>query len=296
MTAAPFTVVVVIHDSAADLERLLASIARQLAPAPDVIVVDSGSSTSTGRDIAERAGATVIALDGNPGFGAANNAGVARASNPVCALVNPDVELLDDGLARLAQRAGDRELLSVPRLLNEDGSVQRSAHPLPGRAGGLIPALLPPVVLPRRVRERSEPWRSGQATSVGWAIAACVVAPTQLLRRLGPFDPDTFLFFEDLDLCLRARAEGVPTVLQPDIALRHLGAHSTRAAYAGEPHELLARRRREVIGARLGRTSLALDDIAQALTFATRIAGRTVLGRDASRERAQLSALRVARG
>lgn len=295
MSGPPFTIVVVIHDSASDLELLLASIARHLAPAPEVIVVDSGSAASTGRDIAKRTGATVIDLHGNPGFGVANNAGVARASSAVCALVNPDVELLDDGLARLAQRAQARERLLVPRLLNDDGSVQRSAHPLPGRLGSLLPALLPPALLPRPVRERAEPWRGDRAMGVGWAIAACVVAPTPLLRHLGPFDPATFLFYEDLDLCLRARAEGVPTVLHPDVALRHRGAHSTRAAYAGEPHELLARRRREVITARLGRTALTLDDGAQALTFATRVAARAVLGRDASRERAQLTAVRSAR-
>ena len=56
-----------------------------------------------------------------------------------------------------------------------------------------------------------------------------------------------FLFFEDMDLCLRARAARIPTVLDPTVRVRHLGGHATRRAYAGEPHELLARRRREVV-------------------------------------------------
>ena len=43
--------------------------------------------------------------DGNPGFGAGNNAGIELVREPVTALVNPDVELLDDGLARLAELA-----------------------------------------------------------------------------------------------------------------------------------------------------------------------------------------------
>ena len=41
-------------------------------------------------------------LAGNPGFGAANNAGVARARHDVTVLLNPDCELLDGGLADLA--------------------------------------------------------------------------------------------------------------------------------------------------------------------------------------------------
>ena len=77
-----------------------------------------------------------------------------------------------------------------------------------------------------------------------------------------------------MDLCLRARAAGIPTVLDPSVRVRHLGGHATRRAYAGEPHELLARRRREVVLANRGRAARALDDAAQALTFASRAAAR----------------------
>ena len=103
--------------------------------------------------------------------------------------------------------------------------------------------------------------------------------------------PRPFLFFEDLELCLRAAAAGVPTELHPEIALRHAGGHSTGPAYDGEPHALLARRRREVVGARLGRRALALDDLAQGVTFAT----RAIAHRGRERERAQLRALIHAR-
>ena len=73
-----------------------------------------------------------------------------------------------------------------------------------------------------------------------------------------------------MDLCLRARAAGIPTVLDPRVRVRHLGGHATGPAYAGEPHALLARRGGEVVAADRGRAAAALDDAAQALTFATR--------------------------
>jgi GT2 family glycosyltransferase len=131
---------------------------------------------------------------------------------------------------------------------------------------------------------------------VGWAIAACVVARTALLRRLGPFDPDVFLFAEDLDLCLRARAAGVPTLFEPRVAVRHTGGHSTGRAYGGEPHAVIAQRRHDVVRTRLGRRAAALDDAAQTLTIATRWAARAVLGRDARREREQFGAQRAVKG
>jgi N-acetylglucosaminyl-diphospho-decaprenol L-rhamnosyltransferase len=290
-----FSVVVVIHDSHDELEQLLDSIERHLPDRPELVVVDSGSSDGGGALASER-GAQVVTLDGNPGFGAANNAGLAHVTRDVTALLNPDTELLDGGLSELALRASERDQLLVPRLLNADGSIQDSAHPKPGTAGGLLPALLPSGLLPRPLRLVAEPWRSERPREVGWAIAACVAARTELLRRLGPFDERAFLFFEDLDLCLRASERGIATRLEPDIALRHAGAHATRRAYGGEPYELLARRRRDVVGERLGRRALMLDDAAQALTFATRAAGRRLLGRDASVQMGRLRGLARARG
>jgi N-acetylglucosaminyl-diphospho-decaprenol L-rhamnosyltransferase len=289
----PFSAVVVTHDSARELAGLLDSVERHLDPRPRVIVVDTASSDDT-LAVAEGR-AEVVELGDNPGFGAASNAGVARASEDVTVLLNPDITLLDSGLQRLADRARSRRALLAPRLLNPDGSIQRSAHPLPGRAGTLLPAIVHPRLMPRPLRLRADPWRSDRARVVGWATAACLAAWIDQLRELGPFDPGQFLFYEDMDLCLRARAAGACTELHADVALQHAGAHSTGPAYGGEPYDLLAARRREVVGARLGRRALLIDDLAEGLTFATRAAARIVLRRDSSAERARLGGLLKAR-
>jgi N-acetylglucosaminyl-diphospho-decaprenol L-rhamnosyltransferase len=287
-----FTVVVVLHDSEPELRALLDSLDAHLATRPQLVIVDSGSRDG-GPPLARERGAEVVVLDGDPGFGAACNAGLARAREPVTVLLNPDCELVDGSLARLAALAGAHpQALHVPRLLNRDGSVQRSAHPLPGTPGMVLPALVHPQWLPRGLRERAEPYRAETARTVGWAVAACLAASTGTLRALGPFDPAVRLFAEDMELCLRARAQGIPTVLHPELTLRHTGGHATMRS--GEPFETLARRRREAIAATLGTRALALDDLAQALTFATRAAGHALLGGDPARPRAQLAALRRA--
>ena len=281
-----FAIVTVLHESAADLRRLLDSL-ELLPERPQLVCVDTGSGDD-GAHVAAAWGADVVRLDGNPGFGAANNAGLARVERDVTVLLNPDCVLRDDGLARLAALAAGREALLAPRLLNADGSLQRSAHDVPGTRLAYLAAVVPPRVLPRAMRERLEPFRAAAPLGVGWAIGACLAAPTELLRRLGPFDPRQFLYAEDLDLCLRAGAAGIPTEQQPQIAIVHRGGHAT----ATEPFELKARRRREVIAANLGPAALRRDDRAQALTFALRAGA----GRDRARNRAQLDALRAARG
>jgi N-acetylglucosaminyl-diphospho-decaprenol L-rhamnosyltransferase len=278
--------VIVLHDSEPELAGLLRSLAR--VDAPRLVVVDTGSR-DRGPELARAHGAELLALADNPGFGAASNAGLARVHEDVAILLNPDCEALDDSLAALAEVArGHPRALHAPRLLNLDGSIQRSAHPLPGTLGALLPAVVPPALLPRAVRERAEPYRGRTARTVGWAIGACLAAATATLRELGPFDPTVHLYFEDMELCLRARANGIRTILHPHLTLRHAGGHSLLRD--AEDFGAIARRRRAAVRATRGRTALALDDAAQALTFATRAA----IKRRSRRERSQLAALAAA--
>jgi N-acetylglucosaminyl-diphospho-decaprenol L-rhamnosyltransferase len=258
------TIVTVAHRSASELETLLPT----LPAGAEVIVVDTDGS-------AAGAAATVIERRDNPGFGAANNEGVARASGEVTVLLNPDIVATPQAVERLATLAARRDALIVPRLRNADGNIQRSAFAVPGRPSAIASALTPGPW-------RREPWRARAPRIVGWALAAALAAPTELLRRLGPFDPGAFLFYEDMDLCLRARAAGIPTVLHPEIELTHTGGHSYDAA----PIEVLARRRREVVGANLGPRALRWDDAAQIAEFGV----RSWRGRDRARLRAILHA------
>jgi N-acetylglucosaminyl-diphospho-decaprenol L-rhamnosyltransferase len=286
-----FSVVIVLHDSEPELAVLLESLRAHLPVRPQLVVVDNGSQDG-GAALALAHGAEVIDLPGNPGFGAACNAGLERARHDVTVLLNPDCELLDPALAILADAARERPgALHVPRLLNPDGTLQRSAHPLPGAPGTLIPALSP--WLPWAMRVRAEPYVAPRPRSVGWAVAACLAASTATLRRLGPFDPGVHLFAEDMELCLRARAAGIRTILHPDLRLRHSGGHAVLRG--GEPYEAIARRRRAAIAATRGRGALAVDDLGQALTFAGRAVAHGVIGGNARRPWAQLAALRRAR-
>lgn len=268
-----FTVVTVLHDSERHLAKLLASIDRHLPgdERPQVIAVDTGSRDDGPRH-AMTWGAQLVDLPDNPGFGAANNAGIEHATHDVTVLLNPDIELLDRGILELVADARACDALIVPRLLNPDGTIQDSAHPRPGSKREIVRAFLP---------RTAEPWRAEEPRRVGWAIAAALAAKTEILRRIGPFDPDHFLFYEDLDLCLRA---DVPTCLVPDVQLLHEGGHSTGPTRLAQEAE----RRREVIQRTLGPKARARDDLAQAITFARAAPFKR-------RAREQLRALRVAR-
>ena len=278
------------HDSAAELRALLDSVERRL-PGTRVVIADSGSADGS-RELA------TIDMGANVGYGRGVNAAIRQVQEPVTVVVNPDVELIDDSLSRLAEellRPGAPERLLAPVVQRPDGSRQDSVQLEPASAPLMLSALVPPAALPGPLRRAVEPWRSETPRRVGWAVGCCVAGRTETLLRLGPFDESIFLYGEDLELGLRARDEGVETWFWPDARIVHHGAHSTERSFGGEAFELLARQRREVVARRRGARRARLDDVQQAVTFADRIALKRLMRRRADRERAQLAALRRAR-
>ena len=229
--------------------------------------------------MARAAGADVVVLDGNPGFGAANNAGLAHARHDVTVLLNPDCVLLDAGLARLAALAAERDALVVPRLLNADGTLQRSAHPLPGTPAALLRAVLPTRALPEPHRSAA-PHRARlgdrglRRRAHGAAAAPGPVRPERVPVLRGPRPMPAG--------ARRRRADRPAPGARP-------APH--RRSQRGPRLALKARRRREVVGAALGRRALAIDDAAQALTFLARAA----VGRRRAENVEELRALRAAR-
>jgi N-acetylglucosaminyl-diphospho-decaprenol L-rhamnosyltransferase len=290
--------VTVLHDSRRELGSLLGSVERHL-PGAHVVVVDSGSRDG-GPGLARNwnGNTTVIELGENLGFGRASNAGLATVDAPVAALVNPDVELLDSSLAKLAAEVmrDDRpERILAPLVLLPDGTRQDSAHHEPGSVADVVRAVVPPVALPPRLRRLVEPWRAEEPRRAGWAIGCCLVARTETLRRLGPFDPGAFLYAEDLDLGLRANDVGIETWFWPAGRILHHGAHATERTFGGEPFELVARRRRQVVRRWRGRRRQTVDDWVLLATYANRLVLKTMLRQPATRERRQLAALLAAR-
>jgi GT2 family glycosyltransferase/glycosyltransferase involved in cell wall biosynthesis len=290
--SAGIAIVTVLHDSAREIRALMASIERHL-PDAHLIAVDSASQDDGPQAVEQWAGAsTLIRLGENAGYGRGTNAGVAAATEPVTIVLNPDVELLDDSLAKLAAEAARHpDRILAPLVMRPDGTRQDSVHPQPGSPPVIARAAAPAPIGGAAV----DPWRGNKATRVGWAVGCALAARTETFRSLGPFDPRTFMYAEDLDLCLRAADQHVETWFWPYARVLHHEAHASATAFAGEPFELLAERRRSVLEERLGSGMRNRDDLIQAATFANRIAFKTLLGKPALRERSQLRALLKAR-
>ncbi|WP_349371452.1 glycosyltransferase family 2 protein [Salinarimonas sp.] len=204
------TAIVVSHDSAGVLGACLASLAAEGVPA---IVVDNASLDAS-REVAEEAGARVIASPRNEGFGRAMNIGVQEAATPFVLLVNPDLTFEPGAVAALlaAARLYPDAGLLAPRLIEPDGR-----HFFAMRSS-LSPFL-------HNVRGRK--WTIEGDCCAPFLSGACLLAPRDLFLALGGFDADIFLFYEDDDLCARVAARGRALVHVDGAVARHLRGRSS---------------------------------------------------------------------
>jgi GT2 family glycosyltransferase len=211
------SVVVVTYESRDVIAACLESLD---VPSPNaIVVVDIASSDGTAALVRESVPtARVVALDENVGFGAAANIGVDSVDTPYVAVLNPDARPVGDSLATLvacAARHADAAIVS-PRLVDGDGQAQpsRIGYPTPLWTGN-------PAVSSFAARKRG-------ATAGGFAVGAALLLRRDAFRAVGGFDPGFFLFYEEVDLCLRLEHAGWSIVSCPESTFVHFGGASTR--------------------------------------------------------------------
>jgi GT2 family glycosyltransferase len=162
---------------------------------------------------------TVVQNDSPLGFGANHNAAFTRraAGDGYFCVANPDVRLEPGVLARLAATlaAHPAAAVAAPRVRDQAGRVQNSARrlPTPGR-------LLRRAVrtLPRLDYAMGTGWRQ-----VEWVAGMLMVFPARLFAELNGFDESYFLYYEDVDLCCRARLAGYDVLLDETARVTHDG-------------------------------------------------------------------------
>ncbi|MBO3096477.1 glycosyltransferase [Cellulomonas dongxiuzhuiae] len=206
--------VVVNYGSSALLEQNLARTAR--APGASVVVVDSLSTAgerAAVRALATAHGWDLVEPDRNVGFGAGANLGVARAVQAGAThvvLLNPDLALEPGDVARLVTRTvEDPDALVAPRILAPSG--------LPF-AASTTDLLLDDGTM-RSSTRRPDP--ADGRPYVAWLSGACMACGVGLWQRIGGFAEEYFLYWEDVDLSVRAQQLGARLVVAADVTAVH---------------------------------------------------------------------------
>jgi GT2 family glycosyltransferase len=254
-------------------------------PAERVVVVDNGSSDgSAARLAASLPGCRLVVLEENVGFARGTNAGAAALAADAYLLVNSDARVhaagsvarLLDVLARDA-RAG----VAVPRLRNEDLTVQQSVAPLSSPAVALVQATgLSRLVPNNRQPEWSTHWDHGADREVQAAAGAVMLVRGEAWSALGGFDETAFMYAEDRDLCWRARRLGWSVRFVAGAEFVHLGGASATTRWTAPARaERVGRAEAALVRRQHGRAAAAVTLGAIRTGLAARWAAATLLRR-----------------
>lgn len=193
------------------------------------IVVDNASSDDS-ISIAASLGASVVALDKNIGFARANNLGVDQGRGKYLLFLNPDVVANASDLDRFEKELDKSGGILAPQLENDDGTLQPNGRGEP--------------YLVRKARNRI--FKSNQANKsywlfadsnavrfVDWVTGAVVAMTRSDFFKVGRWNEDYFLYYEDTELCLRTRELGLPVRIDGHCTWQHSWARATIALSAG---------------------------------------------------------------
>ncbi len=234
------SVVVVSWNGKDILHRCLSSLQQHLRKVDyEVILVDNASSDGS-PEMVEREWPEIRLIRNarNLGFGTGNNIGMAMARGEFFLLLNSDAYLIDDTPVRLIERLRARPDAGVvgPMLRFEDGRLQASAHRFCSFSRLFLEELILYKLLPRaRVADLflGAYWDHGNEREADWITGACMLVRREVFEQTGGFDPDMFLYGEEVEWCHRIRAGGWSVVFSPIGVVIHIG-HASSERLLGE--------------------------------------------------------------
>jgi GT2 family glycosyltransferase len=228
MTRKTVAIVIVNWNSGGLLRDCLQSISRSAADLEtNVVVVDNGSTDGSDRSVADFPAFSLVQTGNNIGFARACNVGATFAGNVDYLLfLNPDACLspgcLDKSIAFMeSPSAADVGICGVA-LRDGNGRIWRSCSRLPTPLRLVSAAIGLDRVLPRTGMAMEE-WEHNRTRRVDQVIGAYFLIRGSLFRQLGGFDERFFVYFEEVDLSLRAVRAGWASVFLADCDAYHLG-------------------------------------------------------------------------
>jgi len=228
--AAETGVVVVTLNALPWVERCLASVR-----GAETVVVDVGSTDGTLELVRDRFREAQLVEVENRGLAAGWNEGIRRVGGRYVLLLNADAWLLDGALDALAAFADahPRAAVVAPRLLNLDGTLQRSVRGFP-----TLWRLATEYLFLRKLAPRSRAlnafyaggFEHDEVREAEFVMGAAMLVRRAAIDEVGALDEDFFLFSEETDWHYRFARAGWKVLFYPAAQAVHVGgaAHGGR--------------------------------------------------------------------
>lgn len=226
-------IIIVSYNSLVWLRKTLDSLNKFYLPdskySITVTVVDNASTDSTVQMLQRSYQRVNLIQSGmNAGFSAGNNLALKLSKADFIMLLNSDMEITEksnfDKLINYLDLNGDIGIIT-PKILLADGKMDKACHR--GEPGVLdvffyfagFEKLFPKIKLFTKYHLLEKDLSS--VHEVDAVTGACMIMKNSVLKEIGYFDEQFFMYSEDMDLCRRFREKGYKIIFHPDVEVIH---------------------------------------------------------------------------
>jgi len=185
-----------------------------------VAVIDNGSGTGEGLRLAEEFGGpvTAVTLPANLGVPGGYNRGLQWAREVGAShvlLLNNDTICSDPRMIeRLVAATAPDVAVVGPLVERPDGRLQTAGGVLRWRTARARPL------------RRNQIPRMGGPYEVDWVDGSCMLISLRAARHVGGLAAEYFMYWEEVDWCVRARRAGYRCLVEPRASITHIGSMS----------------------------------------------------------------------
>jgi N-acetylglucosaminyl-diphospho-decaprenol L-rhamnosyltransferase len=218
------TVSVVSHGDSAKIRLLLTSlqIHEKDTKRFQIILTDNLEKDLPDFDPSPWASLNILRNPAPLGFAHNHNNAFQIAQGKWFAIINPDLVFEQPVFGRLLDRFHtDPNAILAPQVVNEIGHVQDSFRKLP------TPFEIIQRRLPGYTFEALQPDDNG-LIHPDWIAGMFLFMSHEVYRQLGGMNERYRLYFEDVDLCTRARLADMKIIVDTQVSVRHDAKRSSR--------------------------------------------------------------------
>lgn len=214
------SIVIVTWNVRPSLERCLCSIDKHADMPFELFVIDNYSTDDT-RLFLEKyepenrllTHYRVIYNNRDVGYAKGVNMGLRNIKSEYALLLNPDTQILNPSFGKMFRIIESVENLGMIgfKIIKPGGKLQWSISRLPS--------------VHRQIESRLGLWKPrfdyDKSAEVEQINAAVILIPKKVLDTVGLWDEGFFLWFEENDFCIRARAAGYKIYYSPEVSVLH---------------------------------------------------------------------------
>lgn len=228
--------VIVSYNSQEHITECINSLKKQKFPGKlEIIVIDNNSRDESQKLLSKISGIKCFPKKVNLGFSAANNIGLKASRGEYILFINPDTKILGGAIKELLdtfKQYTDIGIVGCKMYWNDSKFQQRCCSTFPTPLTCIFElTILGKIWINNPILRKHwfTDWDRKTFKYIDVIHGGAFMARRQAVEKVGGFDSNYFLYFEESDLCRKIKNAGYLTALNPKAEVIHYSGQSSKS-------------------------------------------------------------------